>query len=117
MNDHSDLTRKAAKTAVGAFAVLGPLVLLLGVVLAAISIWAGFHALEPWAWNSVPVTDDWKSVLLGFVGAAYFLISAGVVWAFMTLGAAIAEDLLYKHDRIDRPGRINRVDPRIDPTV
>jgi hypothetical protein len=84
-----------ARKADNALRVLSWFVLLVGAIIGAWALYLGFTAVEPWTSDSTMlggfvVTEDWQSVALGFLGAAYVAVVFGTLWAFTLLGRAIA---------------------------
>jgi len=71
----------SARTASDILKWLSWLVILIGGIAGAAALFAGFDAVEPWVWNGVLVDEDWKSIGLGFLAAAWIAVYTGVVWA------------------------------------
>lgn len=73
----------SARTANDILRWLGYLVILIGAIAAVASIFAGFDVVEPWSLNGYVITDEWVSIGLGFLSAAYIAVYTGVVWALI----------------------------------
>lgn len=73
-------------------------VLLVGAIFGAWALYLGFTAVEPWTSDSqlfggFTVTEEWQSIALGFLAAAYIAVVTGFVWSLTLLGRAVANYL------------------------
>lgn len=96
MSDNS-ISRKAT-TAGKALGALSWLVVLVGGVLGALSLWAGFATVEPWVWHGVTIEEEWVSIGLGVVGAAVIAVLFGALWAVLQFAAVAADHLAGKYE-------------------
>lgn len=80
---------------------VGYFIVLVGLVWAAAAIWFGFDATEPWIYGGILVDEDWQSVTLGFLSAAWILAWTGFLWSFAQVGRLVAVYLASKSPVID----------------
>jgi hypothetical protein len=70
-------------------------VLAIGVLLAAGSIYLGFVVPEPWVYGPAQATEDWHSIVAGFIGAVVILVQTGIVVSVLKALDVKAEETLY----------------------
>jgi hypothetical protein len=86
----------SAKTASDILKWLGWLVILVGGIAGAAALWFGFTAEEPWIYGGVLVEEDWESIGIGFLSAAWIAVYTGVVWALIQAVRAVIWYVLRK---------------------
>lgn len=86
----------SARTASDILKWLSWIVLLLGGIFGAAALYFGFTAEEPWIYGGVLVEEDWESIGIGFLSAAYIAVYTGVVWAVIQSVRAVIWYVLRK---------------------
>jgi hypothetical protein len=72
-----------AKATSAALQTISWVVALVGVIAAAVAVYFGFHATEPYALWGSSVTEGWQSAALGFLAGAVIVAITLTAWGLL----------------------------------